>query len=112
MKSQDIPAMEKRIETFNKLNTRLSEINQIIDTLQAGDPLAPGGSGPFTGNARESRRVKYVSISLTATSGGASSPLKPTELHNPNIEAYGLSQFLISKMKEQKEAVVKAMEEL
>ena len=58
MKASDVELLEYKVKRFRKLEKRRNELVELIEAITGEDPNGPCKQGQFTGNARESRRVK------------------------------------------------------
>lgn len=100
----------QRLKKFNALNARQAEIYRIINCLNAPWPTGPHEQNPYTGNARETRRIKSLKIEFTTTLGGA--PEVTDYLYNLGIEAYEFRQWLEGVLKDQQDALREEMRNL
>lgn len=87
----------ERVVQYNELKRQREEAKHALRLLtEDWKDIGPCGKGPFTGNTRESRQVKSMSINFTATRGGA----HPVSLDIPGmyIEAWEVGAFLVAML--------------
>lgn len=110
MNDREELSQSERISKYRELCKRRSEIYAAIKAISSPQPDGPHGQGPFTGNTRESRRVKSMHIQFTATRGGAA----PVEMHigGLHIEASELGRALESMLREKLGPINEAIEKL
>lgn len=110
MKETEITELESRIVRYRKLEKYRDQIRTALDAVTKGWEDGPCGQGPFTGNYRESRQVKLLSIEFTATKGG--SVAVDYEIDNLNIEASELGRFLEIALRSKLEAINAELEKI
>jgi hypothetical protein len=84
MKAEEIKIMEQRISAYRLLQNAESETVHSIQCIEE-EPT------PFTGNARESRRINSIDVHFSKTEGGSPPVAKTISL---NIAAHEFGQAL------------------
>ena len=110
MKEQDVKESMARISKYRALETLRDEISLALKKVTEPWAEGPSGQGPFTGNTRESRKVRSMIIRFTETLGGAAGV--ELEIPKMHIEAWELGQALEAMLREKLNAVNDAMEKL
>lgn len=110
MTYQEFKHQKERTKKFAQLSERLEVIQQSISGIRRQDPAGPCHQGPFTGNTRESRRVLSLTISFSATRGGAA-PVS-TNISDLNISASDFGDFLTQQLNNEFETISKQMADL
>ncbi len=111
MKTHEALEQEMRIEKYRILESIRTDITKAIDKINEPWPdTGPHGKGPFTGNSRETRKVKSLTIAFSKTLGG-SAPVE-IEIHNLYIPAPEFGEILEILLKEQLEIVNREIEAL
>ncbi len=110
MTDQEAKQQEQRITKFRELEKLRDEIRGAISMVTEPWKDGPHGQGPFTGNTRESRRVRSIEIRFTPTLGGA--PAVETKIENLGIEACALGRFLEGQLRERLALVLAEMEKV
>jgi hypothetical protein len=108
MTSQELKQQTERIEKYDKLATRLREIENALLVLHT--PFGFHKCSAFTGNTRESRRVLSMRIQFSHTSGRE----EPVDLNltGLNLQACVLGNHIEKALDEQRKAIVEEMEKL
>jgi hypothetical protein len=110
MNEQDATLQQERLTKFRQLEEQRKNLYDAIMKIRDGGPRV-SGSGPFTGNARESRTVLHLRVSFSQTLGGAEMTSGDYSLHGA-AEACDLGNLLVEKLNAKLNAVKKAMEEI
>lgn len=110
MNHHEAKKMEDRTAQFRALETRSNQIRCAISHLSLEDPTAPCRASPFTGNTRESRRIKVLNIEFTSTRGGG--PPVSREIGDLLIPAWEFARQLEVILKAQLELVTAEMEKI
>lgn len=113
MNDQEAKIQEARITKYGLLAASRSALYSTREKMNAksGEPgTVQSHSEPFTGNARESRRIAWMKIGFTATLGGE--PPRELELNYLNIDAYELGQAIEKLIDQQIAAITAAIEKL
>jgi len=114
MNYQEAQQQSARIALYRKLEARREQIVAAIAAIQekwdTPEKKGPCGQGPFTGDTRESRRVRDITIYFTQTRGGAEGVTATLrELH---IEAFEFGHYIISALEKQRAEIDKQMKAL
>lgn len=115
MNEHEVAQQKKRLETYDRLRERRSEIREALDLVTGQRRIAPDTNPkdinfPFTGNTRESRRVLALNIDFTSTLGTA--PPMSLKLEDLNIPAWEFGRFLETCLKAQLDAINAEIEKL
>jgi hypothetical protein len=115
MNEHEVSHQKKRIENYDRLCERRSEIREALDLVTGHRRIAPDTNPkdvnfPFTGNTRETRRVLTLNIDFSSTLGG-STPMS-LRLDDLNIPAGELGRFLEARLKAQIDAINQEIEKL
>ena len=110
MNEQEAKLQSDRVEKFRKLDAVKTQIREAITKITEDCPTGPNGSGPFTGNTRESRRIQSMHLKFTATRGGAHAvELEIPELY---IEANELWRAVEAMLRAKLKLVIEEIEKL
>lgn len=103
----DLQIQSERIAKFRRLEERALNIRWALAAME--EPKVQG-SGPFTGNTRESRRVDAMRLCFSPTLGGA--PAVELDLNALNISASSFGMWLERELRSQLESVTAEQEKL
>lgn len=110
MKAHEAEEQTARLLKYRQLEGILAEIRAALETVTEPWPNGPCGQGPFTGNTRESRRVKFMHIEFTETRGGA--PPASVTISPLHIEASALGVHLANMLREKMTLIRGEMEKI
>lgn len=110
MKSTEVKQMFDRVTYYQRLEKRANQLRMIIDTITEDDPTGPNGSGPFTGDWRESRKIESLLVRFTRTQGG--SPPVTLDIGSLFIDAPSFGRHLEELLKKQLETIQAEMEKI
>ena len=92
MDEQELKMQMGRVTKYRELEKVRNEIYAAIKAVTKDQKDGPCGQGPFTGNTRESRKVRSMHICFTATRGGA--PAVDMDIGDMHIEAWELGKAI------------------
>lgn len=110
MNSQCYEHEKVRLEKYKKLKDALGLAYSALEKFTKDWPHGPHGQGPYTGNTRESRQIKSMTIQFTPTRGGSEAVEDSiTDMH---IEAWEVGRALAGMIKKRIETIEAEMEKI
>jgi hypothetical protein len=110
--TQEAALQRQRLARFSQLEAIQKELYELIQRIKEDDVNGPCGQGPFTGNTRESRKIRRIEIYFSKTRGGAEEVDKRMNLECLLLEAFDFGKELEAKARARLAIVIKEIEAL
>jgi hypothetical protein len=111
MIEQEVKEQMGRITRYRELERIRNEMYAALTKVtEDWKGIGPSDQGPFTGNTRESRRVRSMHVWFTKTQGGADAV--DIEIPTMHIEASALGQSLASMLRAKIASIEAEMEKI